>query len=216
MQRGIMISLSCIAEYVTVAKDIALTIAGCIGAYVAVKGLNTWNRQLKGGVEYELTRRLLRQIYRLREAIKGVRNPVMWPNEMPSPAPEEAKNMSREQIRFYGMSNAYQKRWDKVTEVRADLQTELLEAEALWGPAIHERFEQMFKLQHELWVAVHFYVTACNPDSHEGMRETMNKAMQKNRDILYEISGETEDAFSNDIAMAVSSIESFLKPYLRK
>jgi hypothetical protein len=211
-----MISLSCIAEYTTVAKDVVLTIAGGIGAYVAVKGLNTWNRQLKGGVEYELTRRLLKQTYRFREAIKGVRNPVMWAGEMYSPAPEEAKNMTLEQKRFYGMSTAYQKRWDKVTEVQTDLQMELLEAEALWGREVHEKIDQLFTLQHELWVAVHFYVTACNPDAPEGTRDAMNKVMQKNRDILYEISGETVDEFANDIAKAIGSIETFLKPYLRK
>jgi hypothetical protein len=179
-------------------------------------GLSTWNRQLKGGVEYELTRRLLKQTYRLREAIKGVRNPVMWAAEMPAPPADEAADMTKDQIRFYGMSSAYQRRWDKVTEVRTDLQTELLEAEAVWGREVHKQFDPIFKLQHELWVAVHSYVTACNPDASEGMRDVMNKAMRKNRDILYEISGETEDEFSSDITKAIGSIESFLKPHLRK
>lgn len=211
-----MTSLSCIAEYATVAKDVVLTIAAVVGAYVAVKGLSTWNRQLKGGVEYELTRRLLKQTYRLREAIKGVRNPVMWAGEMPSPSPDEAAAMTKDQIRFYGMSSAYQKRWDKVTEVRTDLQTELLEAEAVWGREVHKQFDPLFKLQNEMWVAVYSYVTACNPDSSEGMRDAMDKAMRKNRDILYEISGETEDEFSSDVAKEISSIESFLKPHLRK
>jgi hypothetical protein len=209
-------NMSCIAEYVTVAKDIVLTVAGVIGAYVALRGLNTWNRQLKGGVEYDLTRRLLKQTYRLREAIKGVRNPVMWGGEMTSPSEEEAKDMSREQLRFHGLANAYQKRWDKVTEVRADLQTELLEGEVLWGQEIHNRFEPIFKLQHELYVAVHFYVTVCNPDTPEHSRDAREKAMGKNRDILYDISGETEDEFSNDVTQAVKSIEAFLKPHLRK
>lgn len=206
----------CIAEYIAIAKDIVLTFAAVIGAYVALRGLSTWNRQLKGGVEYELTRRLLKQTYRLREAIKGVRNPVMWGGEMPSPSEEEVKEMSREQLRYYGLSNAYQKRWDKVTEVRADLQTELLEAEVLWGQEIHNRFEPIFKLQHELYVAVHFYLTSCNPDAPEHTRDSREKAMRKNRDILYEISGETEDDFTNDITKAIKSIEAFLKPHLRK
>lgn len=162
----------CIAEYAAIAKDIVLTLAAVIGACVALRGLSTWNRQLKGGVEYELTRRLLKQTYRLREAIKGVRNPVMWGGEMPSPSEEEAKDMSREQLRYYGLSNAYQKRWDKVTEARADLQTELLEAEVLWGQEIHNRFEPVFKLQHELYVAVHFYLTVCNPDAPEHTRDS--------------------------------------------
>lgn len=209
-------NISCIAEYAIVAKDIVLTLAAVIGAYVALRGLSTWNRQLKGGVEYELTRRLLKQTYRLREAIKGVRNPVMWGGEMPYPNAEEVKDMSREQLRFYGLSNAYQKRWDKVTEVRADLQAELLEAEALWGQEIHNRFEPILKLQQELWVAVHFYITVCNPDAPQHTRDAREKAMSKNRDILYDMSGEAEDEFTSDVTHAVRNIEAFLKPHFRK
>ena len=208
--------LANLSDYVTVAKDIVLIIAAVIGSYVALRGLNTWNRQLKGGVEYELTRRLLKLTYRLREAIKGVRNPIMWGGETPTPDTEEAKDMSPDRRRFYDISNAYQKRWDKVTEVQADLQTELLEAEALWGQDIHSCFEPLLRLQQELFVAVHFYITACNPSESEDVRDAMSKAMRKKRDILYDMSGEKDDEFTNDVNQAIKSIEALLKPHLRK
>ncbi|MFD2273256.1 hypothetical protein ACFS07_25195 [Undibacterium arcticum] len=126
-------------------------LAAVVGAYVALRGLSTWNRQLKGGVEYDLTRRILKCTFRLREAIKGVRNPVIWGNEMPSPRENDAQRLTKEQLRHYGTANAYQKRWDKVTDVRSDLQTELLEAEVIWGRIIHEKFDPLFKLQNELF-----------------------------------------------------------------
>jgi hypothetical protein len=209
-------SVSCIAEYSTVVKDVVLTLAAVVGAYVALQGLTTWNRQLKGGVEYELTRRLLKQTYRLREAIKGVRHPVMWSGEAPPLSAEQAKSMSQEQLRFFELSNAYQKRWDRVTDVRTELQTELLEAEVLWGQEIHKQFEPLFKLQHELFIAVHFYITVCDPDVPQHTREAREKAIRNNRDILYDLSGETEDEFTSDVNRAIASIEAFLKPHLRK
>ncbi len=211
-----MSDLTCIADYVSVTKDIVLTIAGGIGAYVAVKGLSIWKRQLKGGVEYELTRRLLKLTYRLRDAIKNVRNPVMFGGEMPNPSPEEAKDMSREQINFYGMSKAYQNRWDKVTQVSSELQAELLEAEALWGAVVHKQFETLFKLRHELWVAVHFQIMASNPNDSSETRKAMSAISQKQREVLYDISGETEDEYSKNVTDAISSIETYLKSYLRK
>ena len=106
--------VTCVIEAIAITKDVVLTIAAAAGMYVAIRGLSTWNRQLKGGVEYELTRRLLRCTYRLREAIKSVRNPVMWSNEQPSPPDDEAKTMTQDQQRYYGLSKAYQNRWDKV------------------------------------------------------------------------------------------------------
>lgn len=209
-------NIDCLTQYISITKDTVLTVAAVVGAYVALKGLSTWNRQLKGGVEYDLTRRILKCAYRLREAIKGVRNPVMWGNEMPPPPESEASNMSKEQVRHYGLANAYQQRWDKVTEVRTDLQTEMLEAEAIWGRVIYEKFEPIFKLQQELFSSVHAYISACNPNESEQSRAAYQGIMNKQRDILYDLTSENPDEFTQDINRAIKEIESFLKPHLRK
>ncbi|MFA7350636.1 MAG: hypothetical protein WC009_07730 [Methylotenera sp.] len=209
-------NIDCLAQFISITKDTALTVAAVVGGYVALKGLSTWNRQLKGGVEYDLTRRILKCAYRLREAIKGVRNPVMWGNEMPTPPESEASKMSKEQVKHYGLANAYQKRWDKVTEVRTDLQTEMLEAEAIWGRVIYEKFEPIFKLQQELFSSVHAYVSVCNPNESEQSRAAYQGIMKKQRDILYDLTSENPDEFTQDINRAIEEIESFLKPHLRK
>jgi hypothetical protein len=209
-------TIDCLVQYTSIAKDTVLTIAAVVGAYVALRGLSTWNRQLKGGVEYDLTRRILKCTYRLREAIKGVRNPVIWANEMPTPPDTEASKMSKELQRHYGLANAYQKRWDKVTEVRTDLQTEMLEAEAIWGRIVYEKFEPLFKLQQELFSFVYINVSARDPDKPEQSRAAYQEIMQKKRDILYDLSSETPDEYTQDVTRAVEAIESFLKPHLRK
>ena len=43
----------CIAEVIAVTKDAVLAVGAIVGSYVALRGLNTWNRQLKGGAEYD-------------------------------------------------------------------------------------------------------------------------------------------------------------------
>lgn len=205
-----------IAEVITVTKDAVLTIGAIVGSYVALRGLNTWNRQLKGGVEYDLTRRLLRCTYKLREAMKGVRNPIMFGGEIPSPPEEEGKKMSAEERRYYGMSQAYQLRWDKVSEVRNEHQTELLEGEVIWGKVIHEKFEPLFALQRELFSDVHSYLVVCNPSEHEDSRRAMSEIRRKRREVLYSGLGEEPDPFSEDVEKAITNIETFLKPHLRK
>jgi len=157
-----MLAVTCF-QVLGLVKDIVLTGAAAVGIYVAIRGLNTWNRQLKGSAEYELTRRLLRCTYRLREAIKGVRYPVMWANELPSPPEEAGAKMSSEQRRYYGISKAYQRRWDKVYEVRNELQAELLEAEVVWGKGVHDQFKPLYTLQHELFMDVHSYFGGLQP-----------------------------------------------------
>ena len=206
----------CIAEVIAVTKDAILAIGTVVGSYVALRGLNTWNRQLKGGVEYDLTRRLLRCTYKLRDAMNGVRYPVMFNNEMASPPEEDGKGMSAEERRYYGTSQTYQRRWDKVSEVRNELQTELLEGEVLWEKIIHEKFEPLFALQRELFSDVRSYLMACNPSEQEESRRAMSEIRRKRREVLYSGLGEEPDLFSADVEKAITGIETFLKPYLRK
>jgi hypothetical protein len=74
-----------IARWVTIAKDVMTGIATIAAAVVATMGLHTWKRQLFGNSNYELSRRLLRSAYRLREAIQFVRNPLMLAGRWPPP-----------------------------------------------------------------------------------------------------------------------------------
>jgi hypothetical protein len=210
-------NIDCLAQYASIAKDTVLTIAAVVGAYVALRGLSTWNRQLKGGVEYDLTRRILKCTYRLREAIKDVRSPAIWGHEMPPPPEAEASKMSLEQLRYYGLANAYQKRWDKVADVRTDLQTEMLEAEAIWGRIVYETFEPVFKLEQELFSAIYVYLLTLNPNESDRFGAPYQEIMTKQRDILYHhLSSENPDEYTKDLTCAIEAIESFLKPHLRK
>lgn len=197
-------------------KDSVLSIGAIVAMYVAVRGLKTWNRQLKGEVEYELTRRLLRCTYLLREAIKVVRNPVMFANEKPSPPDDESKSMSNTQRQYYGLSQAYQGRWNKVTAARDNLQTELLEAEVIWGKHIYEQFEPLFKLQDELFSNIHRYLMVCNPQESDVSKQAISEVSRKLRDVLYDTSSFEADPFSNDVEKAIADIETFLKPHLKK
>ena len=135
------------AQYISIAKDMVLIAAAVIGSCVAIIGLNTWQKQLKGKSEHDLSRRLLVSLFKYRDAINGVRHPAMWAHEQPSPPEGEAKNMSQEQIRYYGTSKAYQARWDKVQKVKSDLYADLLEAEALWGDEVR----LISTVENEIW-----------------------------------------------------------------
>ena len=101
-------------------------------------------------------------------------------------------------------------------QVRNDLQTELLEAEVIWGKEIYDRFEPLFKLQQELFADIHSYLVVCNPAEHQQSREAMAKIRRKRREVLYDLSGVTPDEYSEEVALAISSIETYLKPHLKK
>ncbi len=203
-------------HFISVGKDVLVAVAAAVGAAVAIRGLNTWNRQLKGSAEYNLARRILKVTYRLRDAMKSVRHPAMWGAEMPNPPAEEAKHMSSEEIYHYGQSRAYQTRWQRVSDVRTDLQAELLEAEVLWGGELNKLFEALFKLEHELFVAVQNHLSLCDPKVTQAMKTAIEKRQTNARDILYDSLEEKGDEFTKDVARAIVPIEEYLKPHLRR
>jgi hypothetical protein len=205
-----------IEHVIALTKDITLTIVGTVGAYVALRGLNTWNRQLKGSAEYDLARRILKVAYRLRDSIKVVRHPVVWPEEMLSPSEEDANGMNPEQLKHHGLSRAYQARWQKVADVRTDLQAELLEAEVLWGDELRTRFEALFKLEHELFISVRTFLTLSDPNEWPERKTAAQKHQSNFRDIMYDSLEDGGDEFMNDIVQAIAPIEEYVKPHLRR
>jgi hypothetical protein len=204
-----------ITLYLIWLKDLVVTVAAAVGAAIAIHGLRTWNRQLKGSAEYELTRRLLKCTYRLRDAIRGVRNPFMSAAEMPAPSAEERAKMSLDQALHYGSVRGYQTRWDPVVAARSDLEAELLEAEVLWSKEVHAKFKPLFSLQHELAHQLRTHLRATDPSVPEHIRSALQAPLDKEREALYEMPG-TENSFSIDLSAAVANIEAYLKPRLHK
>ena len=201
-------------EIVALLKDLVLSVAAITGAFVAVKGLGTWQRQLKGQSEYELSRRILVTVFKYRDAINGVRHPAMWAYEMPTPPEDEAIKMSREQIRFYGTSKAYQIRWEKVQAERTSLYADLLEAEAIWGIELKQLFKKVFDLEHELFTKIRHYIELINPDTQEASKEAIMKIDKKARDIMYDDLSKDPDEFKQDLISTIEQIEKYLKPKL--
>lgn len=201
-------------EIFTLIKDIALLGVAITGVTVAVKGLGTWQRQLKGQSEYELSRRILVSLFKYRDAINGVRHPAMWNYEMPNPSEEEAKDMSQDQIRFYGTSKAYQVRWDKVQEERTSLYADLLEAKAIWGTDLNNLFKTVFDLQHELFIYIRQHLEIINPDTNRESKEAIQNIKKNKRDIMYDISTDDPDEYKTELINAIKKIENYLKPNL--
>ena len=104
-----------LAQLIAIAKDVLTGVAAIVAAGVAVAGLETWKRQLRGNTEYELPRRLLRSAYRLREAIRWTRAAaIMTTGEMVAAIRAAGVDTpSQGVIDDRGEALAYQARWEK-------------------------------------------------------------------------------------------------------
>ena len=196
------------AEWISGVKDIATTMGVVVAAYVGIRGLSTWERQLKGNAEFEVARTLARATLQLRDAIAVVRSPAMWAFEFPEGY--EALRADRKQ-RAAALAHGYNNRWKPLAEILLSFDLAALEAEALWGPEIKEACLNLRGCVGKLRVWLDDYLQNEGSDPNDGVfdRTTAKEA----RSIIF--GGSSNNAFSTEIDSAVAGVTSLLRPHLR-
>lgn len=203
--------LELLTKFLPLIKDIVLICTGAVAAYVGLRGLSAWRRQLYGQTEYDLAKRILRSTYKVREAIHGVRNPFLQHSRDPDLPEEKLKKLSDKEKEWHALAQAYQKRWQPLSDAKAELDTELLEAEAVWGVEIREKFSRLDGLVTELSLAVEYYLDVRNPNVQE---EWTPKERKESREIMY--AHGSKDKFKEKLEAVLKDIETVLKPHITR
>jgi hypothetical protein len=99
-----------------------------IGVYIAWSGLTTWKKQIIANAERDLAKRVLLAVYKVRHAIHTVSLYAEIAADVPS---ESAKKAHKEKIA-------------ELIQTRANLDVELLEAEAVWGDQLNYKSRFLF------------------------------------------------------------------------
>lgn len=193
----------------------SLTALAAVGAAtVAALGLATWREQLKGRTQYDLARRMLRKTYRLREAVRAARSPMIFGGEMAVAAQETEEG----QVEMWqgaldekddAVAAVYDRRWKRVAEIKSDLETDAFEAEALWGSEqtdealkpLRDFHGTLFALMGEHVMRLRGGIHA--PDAERG------RAIRRRF-----LGGSEEDDLGNELDEAIKSVEEFLRPHL--
>lgn len=182
----------------TVVKDVVTTVAAATAGVVAIIGLKAWKKQLKGKTDYELARRYLRAAYKVRDAIKFVRNPFIPVEEMHIARKEDGLEPAIGSTDNQTMRLVYDRRWKKLNEAVSDLDVELLEAEVSWGKPAVQSEEELDHCRRRLYASLKSYL--------EGRGD------EKVDDIIYDTG--KENTFTTQVNAAVRKIEDYLKPHL--
>jgi hypothetical protein len=200
--------------YISIAKDILTGVAALTAATVAILGLQAWKKQLKGKVEYELARRVLRAAFNVRDAIRLVRNPVQMGGEIERAVKEAGIDVDPEtrESRAKSQAAVYQGRWKKVNQSMSELDIELTEAEVSWGPEIQNRAKPLRECIGKLVSKIWLYI-----DNLEQPRDQTDSNERKEiRQVIYLQSEDPDkDTFASEVNRAVDNIAEFLTPYLK-
>jgi len=143
-------------EYITVFKDVCLSVAAIVTASVAIYGLRSWKKELSGKANFEVARGLIRSTYRLRDEISYGRSPFTSAHEFPKGYDPLNKAPEKEAEAW---SHVFTNRWKPIAEAVQEFDAQTLEAEALWGSDIKDMSFELRRCATTLRVAMEAVVS---------------------------------------------------------
>ncbi|WP_298909821.1 hypothetical protein [uncultured Aliiroseovarius sp.] len=180
------------------------------GAYSAHRGVDAWKKEKRWQSDHELARKILMLIFRHRDALATVRHPAIWSAETKEAMAGKEAFSDYSEKRFSETAAVYERRWDKVTEVRAELYPALLEADVIWGSTLKDLVAPVFELEFELKIVLQTYLRAINPNGSEATREVAQQSLREKRDIMYDTLSE-DDEFRRDYEKGQQPLEILLR-----
>jgi hypothetical protein len=185
-------------------SDTIMALSAVVVAAAAIPGINAWRKQLRGKSEYELARRYLRCVFRVRDAIKNARNPFIPFAEMISSVKKQGYKEEDWRDNMKMNRAVYAERWSKVAEAISDLRVELLEAEVLWGKEAIDIENELRALAVKLKIHMEMFL--------DEKRNYTVKQLTDIDDVIYDRG--PGDKFNSELNNAVESIEIYLRQYL--
>ncbi|WNK67586.1 hypothetical protein RM156_03510 [Pantoea agglomerans] len=202
------------AEFISFLKDVVVVAAPATGAWVAVKGLSTWRRQLKGQSDYNLAKDVLINIYKYRDALFFVRHPLITGAELKLPEGVDEKELKYAEVNYLQTATAYENRWNKVVEVRSKLLTNIVEIEALWGADLAQQLKNIFVHEKDLMFNISCYLRVINPSIAAEDKEFDRE--HYDRKMLYDTLKDESDTFRMAFKKTITPLEDALREKLKK
>src|SRR5690349_11703149 len=134
-----------VQAYVTLVTDILTVLGTAFAGVVAVKGFQSWKKELHWKTEYELAQRFAKATYKVREAIAEFRNPLPIGTEVQQVLNARLQNQEKYSAKLYSsaLEEVYRKKWQVVKAALLDLDAVSLEAEAIWGENALEQLNSL-------------------------------------------------------------------------
>ncbi len=206
--------MSCIVSIIGGFKDLAIGGAAVTTAVVAITGLKSWQRELKGKAEFDVARGLVRATYKLRDEVQSCRSPFVAGSEFPEGSYRERGNGTSEEV-AEAWSHVYITRWGHVQGALREFDAQCLEAEALWGKSIRDKTSVLKLCVGELYGAIDTFI---------GDKRSGGEIFTQDRELGVEVRkqlnssslDDEKNELSRKIKLAVNEIDDAVRPHLRR
>ena len=199
-------------EIISAIRDILLGGAAIVTAVVAVKGLESWRRELKGKTEFETAKGMIKATYKLRDELSNCRSPLIRAYEFPDfYKGSTGKHSAEEEAEAW--ANVYEKRWEPVWKAIQDFDVQTLEAEALWGKDVREKTDELRQCARELNTAIEAVISN-KASGGQDFQSDRNFGKEMGRKVS--AVKESENPLSQKIVRSIRNIENFVRPHLKR
>lgn len=182
-------------------------------AFAAWRGVSLWRAQLEGTAEYEVARRVLREVYRLRSAVASARAPGSFAGEAADRTRQGDE--PQETAQALDLAHVYSKRMDRVLEVRTALQLTELEALALWGAKVSEVLGPLYDKVGELFAAHNIFHNQNIRQARRRQAQDSTEQLRRFEGIIWAYgSGDGKDDFAAGFSKAVQDAEGYFRPFI--
>ena len=183
-------------------KDLATIFTMLVGTYVGWQGLKAWKFQLKGNQEYSLAKSTMLNCYKYCRSLTHIRSPFIFDSEYPEISESTLDYLSDSEINHMKLTHVYNKRWERITQIKPALDENILEGYVLWGSEFKKIMTKLMAFENELWYEIS-----------EHIRSTEIK-------VPYDDSVANElrinaDSYRIKLKGVVDELEKFLMPYLK-
>ena len=201
-----------IPEIITASKDVLLGGAAVTMAIVAVRGLQSWSRELRGKTEFEIAMGLIKATYKLRDELAICRSPFIRAQEFPESYSGSLGGHSPEKD-TEAYAYVYKNRWEPVWEAIQTFDTHTLEAEALWGNEIRERADQLRQCVRDLNASIQAFL---DDKASGGQHFEADRDFGKKIRMQVSAMKENKSELTKQITDSVGNIEDFIRPHLKR
>lgn len=205
-----------IMEWGAILIDIADSVAVIVASVVAVWGIDSWRRELRGKKEHDLAEETLALFYQARDLIAIIRNPMGHSGEGATRKTSENETESQKQAR----DNAYVifERYEKHQEVFNRIYAMRYRFMALFGKDKEQPFLDLNKIINEIFIAARMLSSLWSESDKSFRDEARSKKyvtdVQKHEAVFW-ASGK-DDEIVIRVNSVIEKIESICEPILRR
>ena len=174
-----------------------------IASIIAIRGIKSWQNELKWKRKYELAEEVLANMYEAHHAIKIIRSPFGYTNEGSTRIKKEGETPQETEI--YNKAYVSRERFEKNKKPLTNLHTLKYRFIAIYGLEFEEHFNKFSQIVNKVFAASDEIARIQTGEYGSNAAEN-GKDIKKSREIIYS-RDENEDKLEQELGVAKKVIE---------